>query len=25
MGKLNVRDIAGLTRQAVKLKLVRID
>jgi len=25
MGKLNVRDIAGLTRQAIKLKLVRID
>lgn len=25
MGKLNVRDIAGLTRQAVRLKLVRID
>ena len=25
MGKLNVRDIAGLTRQAVKLNLVRID
>ena len=25
MGKLNVRDVAGLTRQAVKLKLVRID
>lgn len=25
MGKLNVRDIAGLTRHAVKLKLVRID
>jgi len=25
MGKLNVRDVAGLTRQAIKLKLVRID
>ena len=25
MGKLNVRDVAGLTRQAVRLKLVRID
>ena len=25
MGKLNVRDIAGLTRQAIKLKLVPID
>ena len=25
MGKLNVRDIAGLTRQAVRLKLVRIE
>jgi len=25
MGKLNVRDIAGLTRQAIKLKIVRID
>jgi two-component system, NarL family, response regulator NreC len=25
MSKLNVRDIAGLTRQAIKLKLVRID
>jgi DNA-binding NarL/FixJ family response regulator len=25
MGKLNGRDIAGLTRQAIKLKLVRID
>lgn len=25
MGKLNIRDIAGLTRQAIKLKLVRLD
>jgi two-component system, NarL family, response regulator NreC len=25
MGKLNVRDIAGLTREAIKLKIVRID
>ena len=25
MGKLNVRDVAGLTREAIKLKLVRID
>jgi len=25
MGKLNVRDVAGLTRGAIKLKLVRID
>lgn len=25
MGKLNVHDVAGLTRQAIKLKLVRVD